>query len=195
MKTNKILLIVYVTLDLFLLACSNQAQRMKDLWSIEDSIDYQNITDIEKAKIEKVLQGFLLEEKEDRLNWNSGYSQQCYVLRKMYFEEIISLEVFLTDCINVYKRYESQQTRISFHTVGYAICLYYLGQTEKAKSMFVKILDTSTEKNFASTADYEISIAVCNKLLGVSAKNNLMSNELFSTITTDTDIISIFCGN
>jgi hypothetical protein len=185
---------VYVTLDLFLLACSNQAQRMKDLWSIEDSIDYQNITDIEKAKIEKVLQGFLLEEKEDRLNWNSGYSQQCYVLRKMYFEEIISLEVFLTDCINVYKRYESQQTRISFHTVGYAICIYYLGQTEKAKSMFVKILDTSTEKNFASTADYEISIAVCNKLLGVSAKNNLMSNELFSTIT-DTDIISIFCGN
>ena len=194
MKTNKILLIVYVTLDLFLLACSNQAQRMKDLWSIEDSIDYQNITDIEKAKIEKVLQGFLLEEKEDRLNWNSGYSQQCYVLRKMYFEEIISLEVFLTDCINVYKRYEAQQTRISFHTVGYAICIYYLGQTEKAKSMFVKILDTSTEKNFASTADYEISIAACNKLLGVSAKNNLMSNELFSTIT-DTDIISIFCGN
>ena len=192
MKTIKYLLIICIFIELF--ACSNQEKRMKNLWRIEDSINYQNFTDDENEKLEKLLKGFFLEEKIDRLNWNSGYSQECYVLRKLYFEEIISKEDFLKKCVTVYKRYESNQTNISFHTVGYAICLYYLGQTENANKLFVKILDNSAKKYFTSKNDYEIIVAVCSKLLGIDNDNNSKLDKFFPNITDD-DIISIFCGN
>ena len=192
MRMIKYLLIICIVVELFV-SCSNQKKRLKNLWKIEDSINYQNFTEYENEKLEKLLKGFSLEEKVDKLNWNSGYSQECYVLRKLYFEEIISRENFLNRCVAVYKRYESNQTNISFHTVGYAICLYYLGQTENANELFIKILDNSTAKYFTSKSDYEIIVAVCRKLLGIDNGNNSKLDDFFS-YTTD-DIINIFCGN
>ena len=135
-----------------------------------------------------------MEEKIDKLNWNSGYSQQCYVLRKLYFERIIPREVFLDGCASVYKRYEANQTNISFHTLGYAVCLYYLGERKQANELFIKILDKSAEKYFAPKRDYEIIVTVCSKLLGLANSNNLKTDEFLFNMTDD-DIINIFCGN
>ena len=164
-----------------LIACSNQEKRIKDLWKVEDTVNYQNFTDDENKKIVK-------------LNWNSGYSQQCYVLRKLYFERIIPREFFLDGCASVYKRYEANQTNISFHTAGYAVCLYYLGEKKQANELFIKILDKSAEKYFAPKRDYEIIVTVCSKLLGIDNGNNLKIDEFFFNMTDD-DIINIFCGN
>ena len=79
MKKVKYLSMLCMFVEL-LIACSNQEKRIKDLWKVEDTVNYQNFTDDENKKIEKLLNAFSLEEKIDKLNWNSGYSQQCYYL-------------------------------------------------------------------------------------------------------------------
>ena len=112
----------------------------------------------------------------------------------LYFEKIIPREVFLDSCASVYKRYEANQTNISFHTLGYAVCLYYLGERKQANELFIKILDKSAEKYFSSKRDYEIIVTVCSKLLGIDNGNNLKIDEFFFNMTDD-DIINIFCGN
>lgn len=193
MKKIKYLLMLCMFVEL-LIACSNQEKRIKDLWKVEDTVNYQNFTDDENKKIEKLLKAFSLEERIDMLNWNSGYSQQCYIFRKLYFEKIISREFFLDRCISVYKRYEASQTNISFHTAGYAVCLYYLGERKQANELFIKILDKSAEKGFASKSDYEITVVVCSKLLGLENSNNLNTDGFLFNMTDD-DIINIFCGN
>ena len=33
-----------------LIACSNQEKRIKDLWKVEDTVNYQNFTDDENKK-------------------------------------------------------------------------------------------------------------------------------------------------
>lgn len=176
----------------FLMGCSNQEKRMKDLWKFEESINYQQFTKSEKEKIDKLLKSFFLEEKYNKYFWNSGYSQQCYVLRKLYYEEIISKEYFLNQCVSIYERYEANQKNISFHTVGHAVCLYYLGQTEKARDMFIEIAKSASEEEFSSKSDYELSLFVCKKLLHVS---NESCTETFYSKITDEDIINTFCGN
>lgn len=193
MKKIKYLLMLCMFVEL-LIACSNQEKRIKDLWKVEDTVNYQNFTDDENKKIEKLLKAFSLEERIDKLNWNSGYSQQCYIFRKLYFEKIISRELFLDRCISVYKRYEASQTNISFHTAGYAVCLYYLGERKQANELFIKILDKSAEKGFTSKSDYEITVVVCSKLLGLENSNNLNTDGFLFNMTDD-DIINIFCGN
>ena len=100
------------------------------------------------------------------------------------------MEVFLDSCASVYKRYEANQTNISFHTLGYAVCLYYLGERKQANELFIKILDKSAEKYFASKRDYEIIVTVCSKLLGIDNGNNLKIDEFFFNMTDD-DIINI----
>ena len=193
MKKIKYLLMLCMFVEL-LIACSNQEKRIKDLWKVEDTVNYQNFTDDENKKIEKLLKAFSLEERIDKLHWNSGYSQQCYIFRKLYFEKIISREFFLDRCISVYKRYEASQTNISFHTAGYAVCLYYLGERKQANELFIKILDKSAEKGFTSKSDYEITVVVCSKLLGLENSNNLNTDGFLFNMTDD-DIINIFCGN
>jgi len=193
MKKIKYLLMLCMFVEL-LIACSNQEKRIKDLWKVEDTVNYQNFTDDENKKIEKLLKAFSLEERIDKLNWNSGYSQQCYIFRKLYFEKIISREFFLDRCISVYKRYEASQTNISFHTAGYAVCLYYLGERKQANELFIKILDKSAEKGFTSKSDYEITVVVCSKLLGLENSNNLNTDGFLFNMTDD-DIINIFCGS
>ena len=193
MKKIKYLLMLCMFVEL-LIACSNQEKRIKDLWKLEDTVNYQNFTDDENKKIEKLLKAFSLEERIDMLNWNSGYSQQCYIFRNLYFEKIISREFFLDRCISVYKRYEASQTNISFHTAGYAVCLYYLGERKQANELFIKILDKSAEKGFTSKSDYEITVVVCSKLLGLENSNNLNTDGFLFNMTDD-DIINIFCGN
>jgi len=193
MKKIKYLSMLCMFVEL-LIACSNQGKRIKDLWKVEDTVNYQNFTDDENKKIVKLLNAFSLEERIDKLNWNSGYSQQCYVLRKLYFERIIPRKVFLDSCASVYKRYEANQTNISFHTAGYAVCLYYLGERKQANELFIKILDKSAEKYFAPKRDYEIIVTVCSKLLGLANSNNLKTDEFLFNMTDD-DIINIFCGN
>ena len=193
MKKIRYLLMLCMFVEL-LIACSNQEKRIKDLWKVEDTVNYQNFTDDENKKIEKLLKAFSLEERIDKLNWNSGYSQQCYIFRKLYFEKIISREFFLDRCISVYKRYEASQTNISFHTAGYAVCLYYLGERKQANELFIKILDKSAEKGFTSKSDYEITVVVCSKLLGLENSNNLNTDGFLFNMTDD-DIINIFCGN
>ena len=193
MKKIKYLLMLCMFVEL-LIACSNQEKRIKDLWKVEDTVNYQNFTDDENKKIEKLLKAFSLEERIDKVNWNSGYSQQCYIFRKLYFEKIISREFFLDRCISVYKRYEASQTNISFHTAGYAVCLYYLGERKQANELFIKILDNSAEKGFTSKSDYEITVVVCSKLLGLENSNNLNTDGFLFNMTDD-DIINIFCGN
>ena len=193
MKKIKYLLMLCMFVEL-LIACSNQEKRIKDLWKLEDTVNYQNFTDDENKKIEKLLKAFSFEERIDMLNWNSGYSQQCYIFRKLYFEKIISREFFLDRCISVYKRYEASQTNISFHTAGYAVCLYYLGERKQANELFIKILDKSAEKGFTAKSDYEITVVVCSKLLGLENSNNLNTDGFLFNMTDD-DIINIFCGN
>lgn len=143
-------------------------------------------------KIDKLLESFSNEEKHNKTLWNSGYSQQCYVLRKLYFEELISKEDFLNRCINVYERYEKNQRKTSFHTMGYAVCLYYLGKTEKAKDIFIEILENGSEKEFASKSNYEISLFICRKFL--NEKKGLDSEGFYSDMSEE-DIINIFCGS
>ena len=94
----------------------------------------------------------------------------------------------------MYKRYEASQTNISFHTAGYAVCLYYLGERKQANELFIKILDKSAEKGFTSKSDYEITVVVCSKLLGLENSNNLNTDGFLFNMTDD-DIINIFCGN
>ncbi|WP_428770668.1 hypothetical protein V1L52_02195 [Treponema sp. HNW] len=64
--------------------------------------------------------------------------------------------------------------------------------TENAGNFFIKILDDASEKAFSSKSDYEITVAVCSKLLGKN--NDLKTDELFLNMTEE-DIINIFCGN
>ena len=70
MKKIKYLSMLCMFVEL-LIACSNQGKRIKDLWKVEDTVNYQNFTDDENKKIEKLLKAFSLEEKVDKLNWNS----------------------------------------------------------------------------------------------------------------------------
>ncbi len=178
-------LLILCIIAVLSISCTNQEKRIKELWMLEDSINYQDFTEDEKEKIEELLERFSLEEKRDRTNWKSGYSQQCYVLRKLYFEEIISQEVFLNRCISVYSRYESNQSDISFHTMGYAVCLYYAGQKKKATELLKRIENKANENDFSSKEEYEISFGVCHKLL-TDTSHFYMSDE---------DIINTFCGN
>lgn len=190
---RKFLLVFIVFMcGVFFLACSNQENRLKQLWNFENTINYQQFTKTEMEKIDKLLKSFSDEEKHNKTLWTSGYSQQCYVLRKLYFEEIMSKEDFLNRCINVYERYEKNQKKISFHTTGYAVCLYYLDQVESAKKLFAEILNKSSEKDFTSKSDYEISILICKKFL--NKKNAINEEDIYSNLTEE-DIINIFCGN
>ena len=86
MRMIKYLLIICIVVELFV-SCSNQKKRLKNLWKIEDSINYQNFTEYENEKLEKLLKGFSLEEKVDKLNWNSEYSQEVvWRYREVYAE-------------------------------------------------------------------------------------------------------------
>ncbi|UTC95206.1 hypothetical protein E4N85_05465 [Treponema denticola] len=183
--------IVFICL-FFFSACSNQEKRLKKLWDFENSINYQNFSKSEMDKIEKLMKMFSQEEKYNKESWSSGYSQQCYVLRKLYYEEIISKEDFLNKCVNVYTRYAKNQTKLSFHMTGFAVCLYYLGQTEKASEIFIEILENGTEKEFGSKSNYEISLFICRKLLN---ENNEFDSEDFYSDMGEEDIINVFCGN
>lgn len=191
MRKFLLFFIVFIC-SVFFLACSNQEKRLKKLWNFENSINYQQFTKSEMDKIDRLLEFFSNEENHNKTLWTSGYSQQCYVLRKLYYEEIISKEDFLNRCSNVYERYEKNQKKISFHTTGYAVCLYYLDQAERAKKLFAEILNTASEKDFTSKSDYEISIFICKKFL--NKKNELNTEEIYSNMTEE-DIINIFCGN
>ncbi|WP_407396678.1 hypothetical protein [Treponema sp.] len=183
------LLVVHVIL---IMACSTQEKRLKKLWEFEKSIDYQEYTIADKEKIDKLLECFFQEEKYNIDYWDSGYSQQCYVLRRLYYEEILTKEDFLNRCANVYKRYEKNQTKASFHTMGFALCLYYLGQTDKAREMLIGVLENASEKDFVTKSDYEISIYICRKFLDIQ---NIIDSEDYYSGMTEEDIINIFCGN
>ena len=176
----------------FFLACSSQEKRIKELWEFEKTINYHNFTISEKEKIDKLLNLFSQEEKYNKESWSSGYSQQCFVLRRLYFEKLISKEDFLNQCVSIYERYEKNNNIITFHTTGYAVCLYYLGETEKARNIFIQILKKASEKEFASKSNYDISLFICRKLLN---KNEGSDNEDFYSNLNEEDIINIFCGN
>lgn len=191
MRKFFLIFIVFIC-SVFFLSCSNQEKRLKKLWDFEKTINYQQFIKTEMDKIDKLLESFSNEEKHNKTLWNSGYSQQCYVLRKLYFEELISKEDFLNRCINVYERYEKNQRKTSFHTMGYAVCLYYLGKTEKAKDIFIEILENGSEKEFASKSNYEISLFICRKFL--NEKKGLDSEGFYSDMSEE-DIINIFCGS
>ncbi len=187
---KKLFLTLIICLNFFT-GCTSQKSRMKDLWNIEKTINYQQFTKSEEEKINKLLEAFSQEEKYNKDLWSSGYSQQCYVLRKLYYEEIISMEDFLNRCISIYERYEKNRNHISIHTVGFAVCLYYHGEIEKANDLFVKILNNVSEKDFTSKSDYEISLFICRKLSNTNPE--ISSNEFYSNMT-DEDIINTFCG-
>lgn len=193
MKNKKEFVIIFCALILFF-SCSNQKTRMLELWDIEKNVDYVNFTSKEKETIEKLLYDFSLEEKKDKKNWNSGYSQQCYIIRRLYFSEITEKKEFLDSCIEVYKRFESNKKTISFHTAGYAVCLYYNGYEEEAKKLFSEILEKTSVCNFSNQDEYNLVIATCNKILG---KKNTYNSEITSAVyeMTDDEIISTFCGN
>lgn len=191
MRKFFLIFIVFIC-SVFFLSCSNQEKRLKKLWDFEKTINYQQFTKTEMDKIDKLLESFSNEEKHNKTLWNSGYSQQCYVLRKLYFEELISKEDFLNRCINVYERYEKNQRKTSFHTMGYAVCLYYLGKTEKTKDIFIEILENGSEKEFAPKSNYEISLFICRKFL--NEKKGLDSEGFYSDMSEE-DIINIFCGS
>ncbi|MBQ9609640.1 MAG: hypothetical protein IJP90_12215 [Treponema sp.] len=193
MRTIKYFFVFLLFISI-LSSCSKQEDRIKKLWKVEESINYQNYGWAENAKIESLLKSFCLEEKVDITNWNSGYSQQCYILRTLYFEEIIPKEVFLNRCISIYERYVLYQNRISFHTAAYAVCLYYAGQTEKANDIFMDIVRKSDETNFNSDIEYTLVVSVCSKLLYLNNSNSLkIDNEFY--YMSEEDIINTFCGN
>lgn len=173
-------------------ACSNHEKRLKELWDFENTINYQNFSKSEMDKIEELMKMFSQEEKYNKKSWSSGYSQQCYVLRKLYYEELISKEEFLNQCVNIYNRYAKNQKKVSFHMTGFAVCLYYLGQTEKARELFIEILENGSEKDFDSKSNYEISVFICRKFL--NEKNDSNRDDLYSDMCEE-DIINIFCGN
>jgi hypothetical protein len=75
---------------------------------------------------------------------------------------------------------------------GFAVCLYYLGQTEKARDIFIEILENGSEKDFGSKSNYEIAVFICRKFLKA---NNEFDNEVFYSDMSEADIINIFCGN
>lgn len=190
---KRLFLLFLLAIDaIFFTSCSNQEKRINKLWEIEKTINYQHFTISEQEKINELLKSFSQEEKYNKDSWNSGYSQQCSVLRRLYFEELISKEEFLTRCVNVYERYEKNQTNISFHTAGFAVCLYYLGQTERARAIFIEILKNGSEKNFGSEGNYELSVYICRKFL--DEKNELYSAGIYSNMNEE-DIINVFCGN
>lgn len=189
---KNILLILQIIICInFLPSCSNKNKRIKALWDYENSINYQQFSYNEEEKVNKLLNAFFCEEKYNKSDWNSGYSQQCYILRKLYYEEIISRDDFLKRCVKIYERYYENNSSVSFHTVGYAVSLYYLGRKEIANKLFNKILENTSEKNFSTKSDYEIVILVCTKLLN---KNMEMKDNVFPNMS-DEDIINIFCGN
>lgn len=186
------LILIIVNCVVFFMSCSSQEKRIKELWEVEKTINYHNFTISEKEKIDKLLKLFSQEEKYNKESWSSGYSQQCYVLRKLYYEEIITKEDFLNQCVNVYTRYAKNQTKVSFHMTGFAVSLYYLGQTEKARDIFIEILENGSEKDFGSKSNYEISVFICRKFL--NEKNEFDSEDFYSDMGEE-DIINIFCGN
>lgn len=191
MRKFLLFFIVFIC-SVFFLACSNQEKRLRKLWEFENSINYQNFSESDMDKIERLMKLFSQEEKNNKESWSSGYSQQCYVLRKLYYEEIISKEDFLNQCVNVYTRYAKNQTKVSFHMTGFAVSLYYLGQTEKARDIFIEILKNGSEKDFGSKSNYEISVFICRKFL--NEKSEFDSEDFYSDMGEE-DIINVFCGN
>lgn len=191
MKNVFLFYTVFICLVVFS-ACSNQEKRLRKSWDFENSINYQNFSKSEMDKIEKLMKMFSQEEKYNKESWSSGYSQQCYVLRKLYYEEIISKEDFLNQCVSIYERYENNNNIITFHTTGYAVCLYYLGETQKARNIFIQILKKASEKEFASKNNYGISLFICRKLLNIYDGSD--NDDLYSNLNEE-DIINIFCGN
>lgn len=193
MKFIKITMIITIYIVLFF-SCSNQKMSLLKLWDIEKTVNYKNFANEDKIKVEKILHGFSLEESKNKSNWDSGYSQQCYILRKLYFSEIIDLKDFLDSCIEVYKRYMANNKTISFHTAGYAVCLYYGDYEKESKNLFSEILEKSSISNFSNQDEYNIVIAVCNKFL---EKKNIDNLEIYTVLhkMTDEEIMSIFCGN
>ena len=89
MRKFLLFFIVFIC-SVFFLACSNQEKRLRKLWEFENSINYQNFSESDMDKIERLMKLFSQEEKNNKESWSSGYSQQCYVLRKLYYEEIIT---------------------------------------------------------------------------------------------------------
>ena len=87
----------------------------------------------------------------------------------------------------MYDRYEVNQTKCSIHSLGYAICLYYTGQSENARKLFTKFLTEMTEWDFSARSDYEIVMAVCHKLLDMKDDNSDFD-------MSEDDIIDTFCG-
>lgn len=183
---------IIVNCVVFFTSCSSQEKRIKELWEFEKTINYHNFTISEKEKIDKLLKLFSQEEKYNKESWSSGYSQQCFVLRRLYFEELISKEDFLNQCVSIYERYENNNKIITFHTTGYAVCLYYLGETQKARNIFIQILKKASEKEFASKNNYDISLFICRKLLNIYDESD--NEDLYSNLNEE-DIINIFCGN
>lgn len=192
MRKRCFLFFIVLICGFFFLACSSQEKRLKELWKLEKDIKYHNFTISEKEKTYKLLKCFSQEEKYNKDSWNSGYSQQCFVLRRLYFEELISKEDFLNQCVSIYERYENNNNIITFHTTGYAVCLYYLGETQKARNIFIQILKKASEKEFASKNNYDISLFICRKLLNIYDESD--NDDLYSNLNEE-DIINIFCGN
>lgn len=185
---------IFILLSILFVSCTNQKIRFEKLWDIEKTVNYQNFTREDEEKIEMLLNNFCLVEKKDVSNWDSGYSQQFYLIRTLYFYGIIDKKNFLDKCIEVYKRYEKNQQSVSFHTVGYGVCLYYRGFEQEAKNIFLRILEESSENNFLDENEYNLSIAVCNILIGNKIDRNFeIENKQYNLY--DDEIISIFCGN
>ena len=57
MKKIKYLSMLCMFVEL-LIACSNQEKRIKDLWKVEDTVNYQNFTDDENKKKRKTSKCF-----------------------------------------------------------------------------------------------------------------------------------------
>lgn len=185
---------LFTIIAVLFVSCISSKKRIEKLWNIEASVNYQNFTEEENRKIEKLFNQFASEEKENRLEWNSGYSQQFFLLRKLYYLDIITLSEFLDKCLLIYERYESFQNQISFHTMGYAVSLYYAGNIGKANDIFHKIINDSSVQDFNSDVEYKLVFSVCSKLVGFDNCNNSQIEEDYYNMSKE-DIINTFCGN
>ena len=188
-------LLACVFISLFCFSCTDRKERINKIWEIEETIDYQNFSDDDRTKLDDVIESFISEQKRNSSDWNSGFSQQCTVMKQLYFYKHLSKEEYLKECIKIYERYTPIKDKISFQTCGYAVCLYYSGEKEKSLELFSRILESDCKNNFEYESVYEGVVILATKILDKDTKD-VKNYELFNEIypLEEDEIILNFVG-
>lgn len=162
----KNLIYYFIFVSSFILSsCNNTETKLRELWEIDETIDYVNFSEIDQRKFERVLSNFSRIAESNKNNWDCGFSQQCSLFRKLYFYDKINTVEFLENCIKIYESYPYITNEISIHSLGYGIALKYIGNDIYANKIFQMLLEDEVDKKVITSDDSILIKIVSSKLL------------------------------